>query len=535
MARTRSRPRPTRAQTLVPVTRHCPECQQLLWADYSNCRTVTTLDAVTRLTLHIRRCPNPDCPRYHRPDRPEAEPPFALPHHEFGLAVVARVGRLRHAEHRSVPALHQALTGRGVAVAPRTVTNLLDRYDELKALSTADPKRRRPSLRAQRRVVLAIDGLQAAVGHEVLWVLRDCLSGDILLAKSLLWAKAKDLSALLREVRDALPVPSTGVVSDGQESIRNAVAQTLPGVPHQWCHFHCLREAATPIAEADRHAKKELKKRVRGVRPSERATEDEDDAAAAIVRGYCQAVRSALTDEGLPPLAASGLKVQQRLEQLAARLDRAQAKARTLPGGLANLRPLLRQGLPASAALWPELRVSYRWVKQVSRLLAHKAKRTAAAVRRRRSQILSRMRQAAANAQSPSWREPLRHFVKVSKSYWPGLFACSSAQALPRTHNDLEHLLGRHRYQERRARGRQRASPGLVVSGSVRVIASAATRLKPEEGLNLSPDCVARWQQRRDALEKRREARRQQRRFRREPVHYLKRLEELAVQLSLPP
>src|SRR5262249_40166066 len=131
----------------------------------------------------------------------------------------------------------------------------------------------------------------------------------------------------------ALPVPISGVVSDGQESIRKAVAQTLPGVPHQLCHFHYLREAAKPIAEADRHAKKELKKRVRGVRPIERAAEAEDDIEAEIVRGYCQAVRSALTDDGLPPLAASGLKLHQRLEQIAASLDRVQAKAGTLPGG----------------------------------------------------------------------------------------------------------------------------------------------------------------------------------------------------------
>jgi hypothetical protein len=533
MARTRSRPRPTRAQTLVPVTRHCPECQHTLWADYSNYRTVTTLDAVTRLTLHIRRCPNPACRRFHRPYRPEAEPHFALPHHEFGLDVLALVGRLRHAEHRSIPEIHQALTGRGVAVAPRTVTNLLDRYDELKALSTADPKRLGPLLQKQRRVVLALDGLQPDVGHEVLWVLRDCLSSEILLAKSLLSATAKDLGTLLAEVRDALPVPITGVVSDGQESIRKAVAQTLPGVPHQLCHFHYLREAAKPIAEADRHAKKELKKRARGVRPIERAAETEDDVEAEIVRGYCQAVRSALTDDGLPPLAASGLKLHQRLEQIAASLDRVQAQAGTLSGGLVKLRQLLRKGLQETAALWPTIRVAYRWVKQVSRLLANKAKRSAPAIRQRLSQILSRMRQAAAKTKSPALRQQLGHFVKVTKSYWPGRFGCYRSKDLPRTNNDLEHLFGSHRYHERRASGRKRAAPGLVVCGSVRVIASVATRLQPEEGLKLCPDYVERWQQTRAQVEKRREARRQQRRFRRDPVNYLKRLEELAIQLSL--
>src|SRR6185312_7812183 len=326
MPRTRRRPRPDHALTLTPLATHCPECQQKLWADYDNFRTITTLDAVLRLTLHIRRCPNPDCPRFHQPYRPEAEPHFALPHHEFGLDVIAAVGRLRYVEHRSVPEMHQELARRRVAIAQRTVTNLLNRYDELRALATADPQRLRRRLRGQRRVVLAVDGLQPDVGHEVLWVLRDCLSGEVVLAKSLLSATIADLSALLREARQALPVPITGVISDGQDTIRKAVARTLPGVPHQLCQFHYLREAARPIHEADRHAKKELKKRVRGVRPIERATEGQDDAEAELVRAYGAAVRSALTDDERPPLAASGLKLHERLSAVAASLDRVAEK-----------------------------------------------------------------------------------------------------------------------------------------------------------------------------------------------------------------
>ena len=85
MPRTRSRPRPTHAQTLKPVLTHCPECGGRLGFDYANYRTVTTLDAVTRQTLQVRRCSEPGCPRYHRPYRPEAEPHVALPHHELGL------------------------------------------------------------------------------------------------------------------------------------------------------------------------------------------------------------------------------------------------------------------------------------------------------------------------------------------------------------------------------------------------------------------------------------------------------------------
>jgi hypothetical protein len=61
-----------------------------------------------------------------------------------------------------------------------------------------------------------------------------------------------------------------------------------------------VREAAKEVYEADRHAKKELKKRVRGVRPIERELEGREDAQAEALRGYCLAVRSAITDDGRP-------------------------------------------------------------------------------------------------------------------------------------------------------------------------------------------------------------------------------------------
>src|SRR4030095_207815 len=309
-----------------PLGRHCPLCGERVWAAYHNHRTLTTLEEVMHLTLQIRRCLNRTCPQFRRPYRPEEEGRLALPKHEFGLDVIAWVGTLRYAQHRSIPDIHQHLLHRGVAVAPRTVTNLLERYDELLALSLTDTTRLQRITQARGRVILALDGLQPDVGHEVLWVFRDCLSGEVLLARSLLSATQEDLAALLTEVQQALRVPIAGVISDGQLSIRRAVARALPEVPHQLCHFHYLHEAAKPIYEADRHAKKELKKRVRGVRPIERRLAAGSDPEADVVRGYCAAVRSALTDDGRPPLEASGLKLHDRLTAITASLERVEKR-----------------------------------------------------------------------------------------------------------------------------------------------------------------------------------------------------------------
>src|SRR3712207_3128564 len=134
------------------------------------------------------------------------------------------------------------------------------------------------------------------------------------------------MSMLIGEVKGALTVPLVGVGSEGQDWTRKAVKKPLDAVPRQLGPCHYLREAALPVYEADRHAKVQLKKKVRAIRPIERKVEGRQDPEAEVTRGYCAAVRSALTDDGRPPLEASGLKLQKRLAAVAASLDRVGSK-----------------------------------------------------------------------------------------------------------------------------------------------------------------------------------------------------------------
>jgi hypothetical protein len=261
---------------------------------YENRRKVSTLDAVLGLRLEIRRCINPACSWYHRPHRPEAEGRWALPHHEFGLDVIAWIGQLRYREQRSVPEIQGYLQGQGVRMAERTVEHLLARYEERVSVSLEERARRCRVVKEQGRMVLALDGLQPDKGHEVLWVIREVLSKEVLLARSLLGSSQQDLEGLLREaLRGVEDVPVVGVISDGEVALRKAVAAVLPGVAHQLGQFHYLREAGRPLWEVDRQAKKELKKQVRGVRTLERQVEGRTDAEAQVIRGYCAAGRGA--------------------------------------------------------------------------------------------------------------------------------------------------------------------------------------------------------------------------------------------------
>jgi hypothetical protein len=69
-----------------------------------------------------------------------------------------------------------------------------------------------------------------------------------------------------------------------------------------------------------------LKKRVRGVRPIERKVQGRDDPEAKAIRGDGAAVRSALTDDGGPPLSAPGLVLKGRLEAVVEGLDRVEGR-----------------------------------------------------------------------------------------------------------------------------------------------------------------------------------------------------------------
>jgi hypothetical protein len=199
---------------------------------------------------------------------------------------------------------------------------------------------------------------------------------------------------------------------------------------------------------------------------------------------------------------------------------------------------LIHRGLEKTAALFPAVRAGFRWLRRVTRLLANERGLSGTQVRKRLRVLLGKMRAEAERAAQEGRQEladDLRHFVKVSRSYEPGLFYCYDIAELPRTNNDLEHLFGSHRYHERRSSGRKGASPGLSVRGSVRVVAGVATRLRAVSGEELSPTDPEAWRQLRQRLGRRQEARRRQRRFRRNSKAYLRDLERKARQSHLPP
>jgi len=171
-------------------------------------------------------------------------------------------------------------------------------------------------------------------------------------------------------------------------------------------------------------------------------------------------------------------------------------------------------------------------VHRVAHVLGNEVGETAAAVRRRFDGLVGAMARHRAGAGDLAGA--VDHFLKVARSYRPGLFHCYAVPGLPRTDNGLERLFGSQRHHERRATGRKMASPATVLRGEVRLIAATATRLRPPTIRDLGRVSRERWRDLRQRLDQRRQARTLRSRFRRDPEAYLAALERQACQPALP-
>jgi hypothetical protein len=437
---------------LYPEVRVCPGCQQSRAERYRKQRYIITLRGELKVISHCLECRTRGCPWHGASLRPEQEEGLALRGYSFGLDVVAHIGELRYREHRTLAQIQQALA---VRISLKEVELLSEVFLALVSTHARDDQQLLAQLRTQGAIILAIDGVQPEKGNETLYLLRDLQSRRVLVARNLLSSASAELEALIEEVL-ALGVAIQGVVSDKQASLCLAIARTLPGVPHQLCQFHYLRDAALPVCEADRKLKKEVRQKVRGVRAVERKVATQQTPVAEVVRDYCLAVRTVTRAEGKYPLEPPGLTLWERLQQLKASLVRA-LEQRDDP----QLRRLLK--LVATSDQWAcasvRLVTAFGWVHQIAQLLDSALPRAEA-----QAQLCEYV--AGLESGEDEWLgEVAAHLWKQTQAFAPGLFVYRDEARLPRTNNELEIFIGALKKGHRHVTGRKNTTAFILREG----------------------------------------------------------------------
>lgn len=197
-----------------------------------------------------------------------------------------------------------------------------------------------------------------------------------------------------------------------------------------------------------------------------------------------------------------------------------------------ELKQTISKALEQTAPLFEPVAIAFDWVHQAATILDNDLNLKGQDVRQQFDQLLNRME--TAKEQTTSLTSGVEHFLKVTRSYAPGLFHCYDMEDLPRTNNDLEQLFGRFRHHQRRCTGRKAAPASVVVRGSVQIVAAIATQNRSFTAADLATVSVTDWQAIRADLKAYQNKRNQQRQFRRSPAAYLANLEQKAHQLALP-
>jgi hypothetical protein len=173
--------------------------------------------------------------------------------------------------------------------------------------------------------------------------------------------------------------------------------------------------------------------------------------------------------------------------------------------------------------MWSPIIVAYDWVHHAAQILNNHVEFDGSIVQLCLSALIEAM--SARQTCAGSLLGGVIHFLKVTASYWSGLFYCYSVLGLPKTNNDLEHIFGTVRHHHRRCTGRKVAPASLVLRGSVQLIACVATQLTTFNAQQLASVPIADWYYLRSHLHQHRLRRVKQLRFRRSPIDYLTHLE----------
>lgn len=107
---------------------------------------------------------------------------------------------------------------------------------------------------------------------------------------------------------------------------------------------------------------------------------------------------------------------------------------------MSKLKQIISFGLEQTASLFAPITVAYHWIHQVAEILDNKTGLDAIGVKQSFQTLLDLMSQQKNRAGT---LEPgINHFLKITHSYWSGLFRCYEVEGLPRTNNDLEQVFG---------------------------------------------------------------------------------------------
>lgn len=228
----------------------CAQCGSAIEYLYNDGgRTVITLHGRIRLYTCYYNCTNAAC-TFSDPFTLPQE--IVLPYKHYGLDVWRWVITSHIEFHDAYESISDRLKAHyGLEIAPNTVKAIIETY--LIASSQEADQKTFQLVRESGRIYLALDGQKPNNGESGLWLFIDTITNRILHLEYLKSANWEVLKEIFEKIETKYGVPIEAVVSDHQANIIKAVKEFSPTIPHQFCHYHFLKNLHRTINALDSH------------------------------------------------------------------------------------------------------------------------------------------------------------------------------------------------------------------------------------------------------------------------------------------
>jgi hypothetical protein len=220
-----------------------------------------------------------------------------------------------------------------------------------------------------------------------------------------------------------------------------------------------LKDVAQPICDADRHVKKELNKKSRGIREIERHAATLPSKDAQMVADDCLAIRTVMRDDGTYPLEPPGVKLYQQLQLIAASVERVMVAH---PSALLNKLSRMLSVLNVFQKAYEQLVIRFSWVYQIAHLLKAQTSGEEA-----QAQLLPLVHELKHSGLPTELVRVMTDVEKITVALAPHLFEYLKHPLLPRTHNDLELFIGRIKKSRRHITGRKNTQACILRDGTL--------------------------------------------------------------------
>jgi len=426
-----------------PELKICPICADKLIKKYNTAKkTVITLKEKMECGERVLKCRNSKCKGSLMSFHSAEFKALTLEDMTFGIDVVALEGELRFEEHKTIEEIVNNLKGQGVNTNGATVSKHLDRYLALiSGYQQEKVEAIRQAIAKQGGYVLQIDGT-VSVKTKTLYIFRDNVSGTTLYAALADQDNTDSVKPLFQYVKDKFGIP-LAIMSDMQKAFIESAAEVFPGVPHQFCQYHFLKNVGNAILK-EKHQQlgklirqKEVKTEIVKIQ-NQVETRKKDDKLAEVIFAFCCMLLNVTTMQA--PFELYYLEIYNRYWEIRTAIRKCikmcSSEIEQLKF-LFELDELLTSVLADESIkmLVKELKNYYHYFKRLCDILKDvkdKGKEV-------REQVEKKARRFLAEMKTKSKTDPeFKKVVTRLEKFWCGLFYTYEFNYIPSTNNELE-------------------------------------------------------------------------------------------------